>query len=174
MFLVGRGAGTVDSDVGFFNPQGLLVNYPALPKFIVEYGVPTALVFLAFVLTVLLRNVPSPTLGLMAATVYFVLSGSLLQPQTVYLCWLLTGLFAAARAGEVAGRRVRLSSAVEPTQWRTPAPPPPVHARPVPGPRLAAFDNAPDRTMAVPVVRRPAQPAGPPPLSNGHRPTHQR
>lgn len=174
VFLVGRGAGTVDSDVGFFNPRGLLVNYPALPKFIGEYGVPTALVFLAFILTVLLRNVPSPTLGLMAATVYFVLSGSLLQPQTVYLCWLLTGLFAAARAGEVAGRRVRLSSAVEPTRWRTPAPPPPVHARPVPGPRLAAFDNAPDRTMAVPVVRRSARPAGPPHLTNGHRPTHQR
>ncbi|GAA3242955.1 hypothetical protein GCM10017691_47420 [Pseudonocardia petroleophila] len=171
VFLVGRGAGTVDSDVQFFNPTGLLVNYPALPKFIGEYGVPTALVFLTFILTVLLRNVPSPTLGLMAATVYFVLSGSLLQPQTVYLCWLLTGLFAAARAGEIAGRRVRLSSAVAPVERRL-LPPGPVAG--VPGPRLAAFDNAPDRTMAVPVVRRPAPPAGAPPVTDGHRSTPRR
>ena len=111
VFLTGRGAGAVDAEVNanFFNPQGVLVNYPALPKFVGEYGVPAALVFLAFILTVLLRNVPSPTLGLMAAALYFVLSGSLLQPQTVFLCWLLTGLFSAGRAGEVAGRRIRLS-----------------------------------------------------------------
>lgn len=161
VFLVGRGAGTVDTDLRFFNPTGVLVNYPALPKFIGEYGVPTALVFLVFILTVLLRNVPSPTLGLMAGTVYFVLSGSLLQPQTVYLCWLLTGLFAAARAGDVAGRRMRLSSAVAPPERRV-LPPPPV--RGVPGPRLAAFDNAPDRTTAAPAVHRP----GPPPVSDEH------
>jgi hypothetical protein len=111
---------------------------------------------------VLLRNVPSPTLGLMAATVYFVLSGSLLQPQTVYLCWLLTGLFAATRAGEVAGRRMRLSSAVAPSERRIM---PPMPVRNVPGPRLAGFDNAPDRTTAVPVVRR----AGASPARNGHR-----
>lgn len=165
VFLVGRGAGTVDGDVQFFNPTGVLVNYPALPKFIGEYGVPTALVFLVFILTVLLRNVPSPTLGLMAGTVYFVLSGSLLQPQTVYLCWLLTGLFAAARAGEVAGRRMRLSSAVAPERRVLP----PHQVRGVPGPRLAALDNAPDRTMAVPAVRRPGPPpASTPPVSNGH------
>lgn len=111
-FLVGRGAGTTDADVEFFNPQGLLVNYAALPKFVGEYGVPASLVFLAFILTVLFRNVPSPTLGVASAAVYFVLSGSLLQPQTVILCWLLTGLFAASRAGEIAGRRIRLSTTV--------------------------------------------------------------
>lgn len=155
VFLVGRGAGTVDEDVQFFNPTGVLVNYPALPKFVGEYGVPTALVFLVFILMVLLRNVPSPTLGLMAGTVYFVLSGSLLQPQTVYLCWLLTGLFAAARAGQVAGRRIQLRSTVTPMERPGMRPPPPVG---VPGPRssVAAATAAPDATMAVRVVpRRP-------------------
>lgn len=171
VFLAGRGAGTVDTDVQFFNPTGVLVNYPALPKFIGEYGVPTALVFLVFILTVLLRNVPSPTLGLMAATVYFVLSGSLLQPQTVYLCWLLTGLFAATRMGEVAGRKVRLSSAVAPSERRLL---PPTQAVGVPGPRLAAFDNAPDRTMAVQAIRRGTPPSGAPPVTNGHRDAHRR
>lgn len=126
-FAVGRGAGSVDIDTAYFNPKGLLVNYPVLPKFVGEYGVPAALIFLAFMLTVLLRNTPSPTLGVMSIMIYFVLSGSLLQPQTVYLVWLLTGLFAAARAGEVTGRRMWLNSA----RWAVEVgPPTPAHRAP--------------------------------------------
>lgn len=196
VFLFGRGAGAVENeaDLAFFNPQGVLINYPALPKFVGEYGIPAALVFLAFILTVLLRNVPSPTLGLMSAALYFVLSGSLLQPQTVFLCWLLTGLFAAGRAGEVAGRRIRLSGSGHEGRG---APPSPVRGVPAPrgahrpggnrpgpprgGPRPTPPRGRPARppalrpspvyaepgTTAVPMV--PPRPA--PPGTNGSRPS---
>ncbi len=158
VFLAGRGAGTVDVDTAFFNPQGLLVNYPALPKFVGEYGVPAALVFLAFILTVLLRNVPSPTLGLMAVAFYFVLSGSLLQPQTVFLCWLLTGLFAGGRAGEVAGRRIRLSGArSDEGSGGALSPVRGIPTPPAPAPRPAPVRPAPPR----PAPPRHPVPAGP-------------
>lgn len=112
--LVGRGAGSVEDKVEiYFNPEGILVNYPALPKLVGEYGLPAGLLFFAFVLVVLLRNVPSSTLGVVSAVSLFVLSGALLQPQTVYLCWMLTGLFGASRSGEVIGRRSSLPSSVE-------------------------------------------------------------
>ncbi|MGH3923454.1 MAG: hypothetical protein ACRDTT_11410, partial [Pseudonocardiaceae bacterium] len=94
--LVGRGPGSVTRDVDFFNPLGVYANYPVIPKIIGEYGLPAALIFLTFVLTLFLRRVPSITLSLMSCLLYFVLSGSLLQPAIVYLCWLLTGLFATA------------------------------------------------------------------------------
>lgn len=112
--LVGRGAGSIDDKVEiYFNPGAQLVNYPPLPKLIGEYGLPAGLLFFAFVLAVFLHNVPSTTLGIACVVNLFVLSGALLQPQTVYLCWILTGLFAASRAGEVLGRRTTLPSSVE-------------------------------------------------------------
>lgn len=155
VFIIGRGAGAVDADQAFFNPLGINVNYPALPKLLGEYGVIATLIFLAFILTVFLRNVPSPTVGMMVLLLYFVLSGALLQPQTVYLCWLLTGLFAAGRAGEVAGRKLKLSasaSALEQTSV-----PDPIRPAPVPrgggGPRFTGPRQS-DRTMAVAAIRR--------------------
>lgn len=111
--LVGRGAGSVERDGDFFNPQGILANYAAVPKLVGEYGLPAALVFLAFVLTVFLRRIPSITLGVVSCMLYFVLSSALLQPPIIYLCWLLTGLFSAA------------APANTPRQWvlgRTPRP----------------------------------------------------
>ncbi|MCW0212461.1 MAG: hypothetical protein OJJ54_03810 [Pseudonocardia sp.] len=108
-FLLGRGPGSVTRDLDYFNPGGRLANYPALPKLVGEYGLPAMLVFVAFILLLFFRRVPSPTLGVCAVMVYFVLSGSLLQPQTVYLCWLMTGLFAAGpylRPTPTAARRL--------------------------------------------------------------------
>lgn len=93
--LFGRGGGSIDRDTGFFNPHGRLVDYTALPKVVGEYGLPAGLLFVAFIISVFLMRVPSPTLGLSACMLYFVLSGSLLQPPIVVLCWVLTGLFAA-------------------------------------------------------------------------------
>jgi len=111
--LVGRGAGSVDRDGDFFSPRGVPANYAAVPKLVGEYGLPAALVFLTFVLTMLLRRIPSITLGVVSCMLYFVLSSSLLEPQIVYLCWLLTGLFSAAAPSST------------PKQWalgRTPRP----------------------------------------------------
>jgi hypothetical protein len=94
--LFGRGGGSIERDVDFFNPYRVLADYTALPKLVGEYGVPAALLFVAFVLTVFLMRTPSPTVGFAAVMLFFVLSGSLLQPPIVVLCWTLTGLFAAA------------------------------------------------------------------------------
>lgn len=99
--LVGRGGGSIERDAGFFNPYGILADYTALPKLVGEYGLPAALIFLVFVLTVFLVRTPSPTLGFAACLLFFVLSGSLLQPPIVVLCWTLTGLFAAGPASIV-------------------------------------------------------------------------
>jgi hypothetical protein len=64
-----------------------------------EYGLPAALVFIAFLLATFLVRVPSTTLGFMACTLLFLLSGALLQPPIVYLCWIITAAFAAAPPG---------------------------------------------------------------------------
>jgi hypothetical protein len=92
--LAGRGPGSITRDVVFFNPDGIDVNYPAVPKLLGEYGVPATLVFVVFLLTIFFRGVPSPTLGVMACMLYFVLSGALLTAPIVYLSWFITGLFA--------------------------------------------------------------------------------
>jgi hypothetical protein len=92
---VGRGAGSVDRDQAYFNPQHVPVNYPAVPKLVAEYGLPAALAFIAFLLSFIVRRVPSPTLGVMAVLMFFVLSGALLQPMLVYTVWLFSGLFSA-------------------------------------------------------------------------------
>jgi hypothetical protein len=94
--LVGRGAGSVDLDVNYFNPTGIPSNYPAIPKLLGEYGLPSTVVFIAFLMTLFLRRCPSAVLGLIAVVMFFFLSGALLEPPVIYLVWLLTGLFAGS------------------------------------------------------------------------------
>lgn len=96
--LVGRGAGSITRDTEFFNPRGVAANYPAAPKLLGEYGLPAALLFLAFLTHLLLVRVPSRTLGLAALLLYFVLSSALLQPVIVYAAWLFSGFFAGPPA----------------------------------------------------------------------------
>ena len=91
----GRGAGSIDRDADFFSPLGIDANYPALPKMLGEYGLPTTLIFFAFVFRVFLRRVPSITLSCASILLFLVLSSALLQAPIVYLCWLLTGMFSA-------------------------------------------------------------------------------
>ncbi len=162
---VGRGAGSVSRDGEFFNPYGVEVNYPVVPKLVGEYGLPAALLFIGFLLVVLMVGAASRTLGLLAVTIHFVLSGALLQPQTVYLCWIITGLFAASggavvrRAAREVGRRpvARSAPAAEPgplprtVRIPSPAAPPrpaPMPAdTPVPQPQPpSAFSNPPSST----------------------------
>jgi hypothetical protein len=93
--LVGRGAGSVSSDVNYFAATGDDANYPAVPKLLGEYGIPASLLFLVFLVTAFFRRVPSTLLGVMVCVLYFFLSGALLEPHIIYLSWILTGLFAA-------------------------------------------------------------------------------
>jgi len=92
--LVGRGPGSVTRDADFFNRDDVPANYPAFAKVVAEYGLPAGLIFVAFIVTVFFRGAPSPTLAIASTLLFFVLSSALLQPPIVYVCWLLTGLFA--------------------------------------------------------------------------------
>lgn len=96
--LVGRGPGAVSraAATALFDPTRALANYPAVPKLAAEYGLVAALVFTWFVLRAITAGTPSPTLAVCLLLLYFVLSGSLLQPATTYTC-LVLGVFFAGR-----------------------------------------------------------------------------
>ncbi|MGI8882340.1 MAG: hypothetical protein ACR2KJ_17875 [Jatrophihabitans sp.] len=93
--LVGRGPGAVARSTGslFFNPNGLEVNYPVVPKLAAEYGLIATIAFTLFITAAIVRGARSPTLGAVLLLLYFVLSGSLLQPATVYTCLIFAALF---------------------------------------------------------------------------------
>jgi hypothetical protein len=100
--LVGRGPGIVSQSTGtrYFNVEGIDANYPVIPKLAAEYGVVAAMLFVGFMVVALTRGTPSATVSAMMLVVYFVLSGSLLQPHTVLAVWVFTSLFATRpRAG---------------------------------------------------------------------------
>jgi hypothetical protein len=91
VYLFGFGAGSANRiDIPGI-PGG--TNYSVIPKLILEYGLISAILFLVFIgerfrkFTVNNKYLILPSLLLM----YFFLSGSLLQPQTVYLLFILFG-----------------------------------------------------------------------------------
>lgn len=93
--LTGRGPGAAErASRQVEDETGLVAVFPVVPKVAFEYGLPTMAVFLVFILTSTLRNVPSIPLALPLLVMYFVLSGSLLQPITVYTVYAFTSLFA--------------------------------------------------------------------------------
>jgi hypothetical protein len=93
--LVGRGPGAIARSTGsaFFNPDGIEVNYPVVPKLAAEYGFVATLAFTWFITVAILRGARSPTMGAVLLVLYFVLSGSLLQPATVYTVLVFASLF---------------------------------------------------------------------------------
>jgi hypothetical protein len=94
-YLVGAGPGTSDrlleSDAG--GKVGEAVVYTIAPKLAFEYGLIAAVVFMAFMLVSILRGPPMPVLPGAVIFMLFFLSGSLLQPHTVALAWLLTSIW---------------------------------------------------------------------------------
>lgn len=99
-YAVGAGPGSADRLLAPPGPGGAPVVYPVLPKLAFEYGLPAALLVTAFLLTALLRGAPSPVLASTLGVLVFVLSGSLLQPHTTMLAWLLGALGTRARPPE--------------------------------------------------------------------------
>ncbi|WKN48586.1 hypothetical protein [Nocardioides sp. Arc9.136] len=73
---------------------GLAVVYPVVPKVVFEYGVPAGGLFLAFWFVALLRGAWLRVLPGALVFMLAVLSGSLLQPSTIVLAWLLSCVFA--------------------------------------------------------------------------------
>lgn len=72
---------------------GVVAVFPVAPKLALEYGLPAVVLFLWFVLTSTLRGTPTRVLSLSVLVLYLTLSGSLLQPATVYVLFAFTSLF---------------------------------------------------------------------------------
>jgi hypothetical protein len=99
--LFGRGPGQSSpqtSGIRYFNPQGIDANYPVIPKMGAEYGLIAAVAFTVFVVVAMAMGTPSPTMSAVMLLFYLALSGSLLQPGTVYMAYLFTSIFAAGPA----------------------------------------------------------------------------
>ena len=99
--LFGRGPGQSSpqtSGIRYFNPEEIEANYPVIPKLGAEYGLIAAVVFTVFAVVAMTKGTPSPTMSAVMLLFYFSLSGSLLQPGTVYMTYLFTSIFAAGPA----------------------------------------------------------------------------
>ena len=120
--LVGRGPGIVSRTAGTeqFNAERVEANYPVIPKLAAEYGVIAAMVFSWFAIVAISNRTPSFTVSIMMLVGYFVLSGSLLQPHTVLLAYVLTSLF-AARPGDARSGSNRVNGRPEPATGRAEA-----------------------------------------------------
>jgi hypothetical protein len=94
-YLVGAGAGsserllTSDRD----GKAGVAVVYGIAPKLGFEYGLIAAVIFVSFLLVSILRGPPLPVLPTSIIFMIFFLSGSLLQPNTIFTAWLLTSIW---------------------------------------------------------------------------------
>ncbi|HEY0521813.1 MAG TPA: hypothetical protein VGD08_00385 [Stellaceae bacterium] len=87
-FLVGKGPGAVDRLVEL--RVGIESNYPAIHKLLLEYGVIGTLPFLGFLLHAFFAGARSRILAAALFMMYAILSGSLLQPHTIYLFYALS------------------------------------------------------------------------------------
>ena len=104
-FLIGQGPGSTSrAAANLFNPQGLQANYAAAPKLGAEYGFFVACIFGTGLILIFTRRAPSAELAVACLMIYFILSGSLLQPATAHLCLWLT-VWSAGSKLEVGTRR---------------------------------------------------------------------
>jgi hypothetical protein len=91
--LVGDGPGSITSkNEDIFQRSGRSPLDTVATKLVREYGIPAALAFAWFLYTVF-RRPTSATLALIGLLLYLLLSGGLLQPEIVYVTFLLSGLF---------------------------------------------------------------------------------
>ena len=95
--FTGRGPGYTQrrADADFQRTERMLL-FPVVPKLVAEYGLIAALAFTLFTVYAFCARVPSLTIALSILFMHLTLSGSLLQPTTVYLSLLLTSVFATA------------------------------------------------------------------------------
>ncbi|NYD22167.1 hypothetical protein [Kineococcus aurantiacus] len=96
--LIGRGAGSADRLADqIFAATGLPINFSGLAKLLMEYGIPATVLFCAFVAYAVIVRSPSPTLSLASVFASAFLTGSLLQPQVLYVMLPLCSLFLGYR-----------------------------------------------------------------------------
>jgi hypothetical protein len=104
--VVGRGPGFAEraADDAFVR-EDIPIVYPVVPKLSYEYGLVAGLVFASFIAFAFLNRTPSLVIASSALLIHFFLSGSLLQAHTLFLCYILTSLFAATKVERRFGRR---------------------------------------------------------------------
>lgn len=103
-YVIGSGAGAAQRELTFSFSDPVV--YPVVPKLAYEYGILAGGLFTIFILISLLDGMPWRVVPGATVVLLFVLSGSLLQPQTILLAWLLT----SAWAGQEVGSRGLLGS----------------------------------------------------------------
>ena len=86
-FLIGKGPGMVDQ-LGTLFRYGE-ANYPVFHKLMIEYGAVGTLPFCIFLLYSFFSRPRSRVLSAALFFMYAILSGSLLQPHTIFLCYVL-------------------------------------------------------------------------------------
>lgn len=93
--LIGHGPGFVEQEAeAHLQRTQLTLAFPVVPKLAAEYGIAAAILFTAFLVAAFGARTPSATLAACLLFMHFTLSGSLLQPQTVYLALILASMFA--------------------------------------------------------------------------------
>ncbi len=93
--LIGFGPGFVEREAdNYLQRTDLALAFPVVPKLAAEYGIAAAILFTAFLVAAFGARTPSVTIALCLLFMHFTLSGSLLQPQTVYLALVLSSMFA--------------------------------------------------------------------------------
>lgn len=93
--FVGRGPGFVNRETDdYFERTELKLAFPTPTKLFAEYGLIAGFAFLVFIFLVFLTKVPSLTIAAATLFLHLTLSGSLLQPFTVYLGLVLASMFA--------------------------------------------------------------------------------
>jgi hypothetical protein len=93
--FVGHGPGFVEREATVYQERtDLALAFPPVPKLATEYGVFAALAFTAFMIAAFWSRTPEKTIAASLVFMHLTLSGSLLQPPTVYLALLLASLFA--------------------------------------------------------------------------------
>lgn len=90
-YLIGAGPGSSERVLESAREgSGLAVVYTIIPKLIFEYGLIAGTLFLAFIAVTLFRQSPGPVVPLALTVMLGLLSGSLLQPHTLLMAWLLS------------------------------------------------------------------------------------
>jgi hypothetical protein len=90
-YLVGAGPGSAERLLeNDRQGAGQAVVYTIVPKVYFEYGLLAGSAFLAFLGLALFRRPPSPVVPGSLVIMLGLLSGSLLQPHTLLVAWLLT------------------------------------------------------------------------------------
>ncbi|MPQ97956.1 hypothetical protein GB931_08470 [Modestobacter sp. I12A-02628] len=95
LYLAGGGPGMSDGVAA--TPGQIGANFTIVPKLVLEYGLLAGGLFTLFLLFCLLDGVPWRVVPGTVVVMLFFLSGALLQPQTAFIAWILTGLGAHAR-----------------------------------------------------------------------------